>query len=417
MTLVGVLRAYNLVASVEEQEDIAKEDQDVQKNVDVEKKETDESDPNDPSFGQDDDSLNGAEREDLSMFERNLTLPENGADCMDANPQASKYLLVFMMRRVASGFRTWMRSNIFATREEKIKCWKAGYRPDVTGNGWPVKAIDPKTGEPEDLTNNEILQRYREIKSPHMKDDASDESPMINSFRMIQMFHRLRWGYYRAGFNDEDFRKMQEYNQEQTRNQIARLQDLHGSVEPMMVQSDPSCCTMTKLLKLAFGCETFSILDRKARTHGRHLAIDVEALVGPPDFDDTDQEAILILNNYGFNNLRGRAFQMLQRMRSGEVALSRHIVLSEEYKGLPRPSPRRRVVLRPCERRRVILRPRAAASSSGGHFSGEEPIRDRGDEVPRSSQTALEPQRGKGKSRNTGGSKSRGKGKSMEKPL
>ena len=82
----------------------------------------------------------------------------------------------------------------------------------------------------------------------------------------------------------EDFLAMVLHNRRQTEFQMAQKRMLKGSarvVEMVMVQNDPSYSTMTKLLKMVTGCETFSLLS-SMRSSGKHYVLDVEALVGDP---------------------------------------------------------------------------------------------------------------------------------------
>ena len=86
------------------------------------------------------------QEEDLSMFERDLTLPEEGAMCVDSNLHAAKYLMVQLMNRINKNMNTWWKFNIATDRKGKLQNWKKGFRPDVTGKDYPVKDVDPMTG-------------------------------------------------------------------------------------------------------------------------------------------------------------------------------------------------------------------------------------------------------------------------------
>ena len=100
-------------------------------------------------------------QEDLSMFDRNLKLPEEGAICIDSNLQTAKYILVHLMR-VNKGLKTWWKFNVAVDRKQKLENWAKGYRPDITGPDFPVKEIDPSTGEPEPLDDVEYLEAQKQ---------------------------------------------------------------------------------------------------------------------------------------------------------------------------------------------------------------------------------------------------------------
>lgn len=64
--------------------------------------------------------------EDLSMFERDLRLPDEGSMCIDSNLQAAKYMIIYLMKRVYKGINTWWKFNITTPRKEKLKLWEQG---------------------------------------------------------------------------------------------------------------------------------------------------------------------------------------------------------------------------------------------------------------------------------------------------
>ena len=97
-----------------------------------------------------------------------------------------------------------------------------------------------------------------------------------------------------------------------------------------MVQNDPSYSTMTKLLKMVTGCETFSLLSRM-RSSGKHYVLDVEALVGDPMNRETDSELSLILRQYGLSDQHGASGELLARLASGKLPLKRQLVQNEDY--------------------------------------------------------------------------------------
>ena len=97
-----------------------------------------------------------AQEEDLSMFERDLTLPDEGAMCIDTNIHAAKYLMVQLMNRINKDMKTFWKFNIATDRKGKLANWEKGFRPDLTGKEYPQsKKIDPVTGEPKALSELE----------------------------------------------------------------------------------------------------------------------------------------------------------------------------------------------------------------------------------------------------------------------
>ena len=110
--------------------------------------------------------------EDLSMFEMDLKLPDEGAMCVDTNLQAAKYMLVHLMNRVNRSIATWWKYNINTDRKGKIELWNKGYRPDVSGGGYTVKPIDPQTLKPEALTDFEYLQKLQANKGNLKTDEG-----------------------------------------------------------------------------------------------------------------------------------------------------------------------------------------------------------------------------------------------------
>ena len=208
--------------------------------------------------------------------------------------------MVYTMRRINRQINAWWKYNIALTREQKIANWNKGFRPEITGSDFPVKPIDPNTGEPEKLTSIELLERLRsQTKARELIKDAEYLIP--RAYEVSILLHKIQWAFYRSGRSKEDFQDMFERNKKQTQLQLAQRAMLKGSaevVEMVMVQNDPSYSTMTKLIKMVTGCETFSLLS-KMRSSGKHYTLDVEALVGDPMNTETDSELSLILNQYG----------------------------------------------------------------------------------------------------------------------
>ena len=272
------------------------------------------------------------EKEDLSMFERNLTLPDEGAICLDSNLQAVKYVTVYITRRINRQISTWWQYNIALTREQKIENWSKGFRPEIAGSDYPVKAIDPSTGEPEKLTPMELLDR---LKSQRVASKliVDGEHLVPRAYEVAILLHKILWAYYRAGKSKGDFQAMVVHNHRQTDFQIAQRAMLKGSaqvVEMVMVQNDPGYSTMTKLLEMVTGCETFSLLSRM-RSSGKHYVLDVEALVGDPMNRGTDSELSLILKQYGRSDQHGASGELLARLASGKLPLKRQLVQNEDY--------------------------------------------------------------------------------------
>lgn len=87
---------------------------------------------------------------------------------------------------------------------------------------------------------------------------------------------------------------------------------------------------MCKLIKLVSGCETFSVLS-PIKTEGKHLSIDMEALVGEPINKELDQEVVLLLHQYNFSDLRGPNRDYLLNLRHGRAKLHRQTVENEDY--------------------------------------------------------------------------------------
>ena len=316
---------------IEEDEDAIDKMADKKKEV---KEETIEE--NQPSFAKEDpgekeEEMHG-EKEDLSMFERNLTLPDEGAICVDSNLQAVKYVIVYIMRRINRQINAWWKYNIALTREQKIANWENGFRPEVTGSDYPVKPIDPSTGEPEKLTPFELITR---LKSQKVASELilNAEHLVPRAYEVAIVIHKMMWAFYRTGRSKEDFSAMVIHNQRQTDLQLAQRRMLKGSarvVEMVMVQNDPSYSTMTKLLKMVTGCETFSFLSNM-KSSGKHYVLDVEALVGDPMNRETDSELSLILNQYGLIDQHGASGRLLTRLTTGQLPLHRQLVANEDY--------------------------------------------------------------------------------------
>ncbi len=178
------------------------------------------------------------EKEDLSMFERNLTLPDEGAICVDSTLQAVKYVMVYIIKRINRQINAWWRYNIALTREQKIANWSKGFRPEITGSDFPVKPIDPNTGEPEKLSNIELLERLRpQTKASELIKNAEHLVP--RAYEVSILLHKIQWAFYRTGKSKEDFQVMFDHNKRQTQLQLAQRAMLKGSakvVEMVVVQ-------------------------------------------------------------------------------------------------------------------------------------------------------------------------------------
>ena len=152
---------------------------------------------------------------------------------------------------------------------------------------------------------------------------------------MARFLHKLRWAFYRIGLNQNDLSAMIAHNKNQTEQQKVRRAYLGGSapiVEGIVIQSDPSYVTMCRLIKLVTGCESFSMLSAQ-RSSGKHLSIDMEALVGDPLVakGDVDQELLLLMNQYGLSDFKGHAKTMLQNLKDGNSFLGRQLIDNENY--------------------------------------------------------------------------------------
>ena len=251
-----------------------------------------------------------------------------GAICVDSNLQAVKYVMVYIMKRINRQINAWWKYSIALTREQKIANWNKGFRPEITGSDFPVKPIDPNTGEPEKLSNIELLEGLRsQTKASELVKNAEHLVP--RAYEVSILLHKIQWAFYRAGKSKEDFQAMFEHNKRQTQLQLAQRAMVKGSakvVEMVMVQNDPSYSTMTKLIKMVTGCETFSLLSNM-RPSGKHYVLDV----GDPMNTETDSELSLILNQYGLSDQRGASGVLLQRLATGQLPLKRQLVQNEDY--------------------------------------------------------------------------------------
>ena len=279
-----------------------------------------------------------AQEEDLSMFERDLTLPDEGAMCIDTNIHAAKYLMAQLMNRINKDMKTFWKFNIVTDRKGKLANWEKGFRPDLTGKDYPVKEIDPVTGEPKALSELEYIQRIRSIKSYEKLLEMGGGHMTARAYAVHKLIHKIRWAIYRIGMDQNDLSNMIEHNRQQTLLQKTRRDYLGGTaeivekvVEKVLIQNDPSYTTMCKILKLVSGCETFSFLT-KMQSENTHLSIDMEALIGDPINTVVDQETVLLLYQYGFTQLYGASAKYLSNMIDGKSNLSRQIVEFEDYR-------------------------------------------------------------------------------------
>ena len=279
-----------------------------------------------------------AQEEDLSMFERDLTLPDEGAMCIDTNIHAAKYLMVQLMNRINKDMKTFWKFNIATDRKGKLANWEKGFRPDLTGKDYPVKEIDPVTGEPKALSELEYIQRIRSIRSYDKLLEKGGGHMTARAYAVHRLIHKIRWAIYRIGMDQNDLSKMIEHNRNQTLLQKTRRDYLGGTAEIMekvaekvLIQNDPSYTTMCKILKLVSGCETFSFLT-KMQSEDTHLSIDMEALIGDPINTVVDQEAVLLLYHYGFTQLYGASAKYIGNLMDGKSELLRQIVEFEDYR-------------------------------------------------------------------------------------
>ena len=279
-----------------------------------------------------------AQEEDLSMFERDLTLPDEGAMCIDTNIHAAKYLMVQLMNRINKDMKTFWKFNIATDWKGKLANWEKGFRPDLTGKDYPVKEIDPVTGEPKALSELEYIQRIRSIRSYDKLLEKGGGHMTARAYAVHRLIHKIRWAIYRIGMDQNDLSKMIEHNRNQTLLQKTRRDYLGGTAEIMekvaekvLIQNDPSYTTMCKILKLVSGCETFSFLT-KMQSEDTHLSIDMEALIGDPINTVVDQEAVLLLYHYGFTQLYGASAKYIGNLMDGKSELLRQIVEFEDYR-------------------------------------------------------------------------------------
>ena len=139
--------------------------------------------------------------------------------------------------------------------------------------------------------------------------------------------HKIRWAIYRIGMDQNDLSKMIEHNRNQTLLQKTRRDYLGGTAEIMEKgkqrrsadsRTTTSYTTMCKILKLVSGCETFSFLT-KMQSEDTHLSIDMEALIGRDPINTVvDQEAVLLLYQYGFTQLYGASAKYIGNLIDGK---------------------------------------------------------------------------------------------------
>ena len=204
----------------------------------------------------------------------------------------------------------------------------------MTGDSYPVKDIDPLSGEPYALEGLDYLTWMRNH-GKYGQFVEGNESIIVRSYNMARFLHKLRWAFYRIGMNQNDLNAMIVHNKNQTDQQKVRRAYLGGSapiVEGIVIQSDPSYITMCRLIKLVTGCESFSMLSAQ-RSSDRHLSIDMEALVGDPLVakGDVDQELLLLMNQYNLSDFLGHAKTMLQNLKEGRSSLGRQLIDNENY--------------------------------------------------------------------------------------
>ena len=164
------------------------------------------------------------------------------------------------MKRVHKGMNTWWKANIDIDRETKVENWKKGFRPEITGQGYPVKSIDPSTGEPEPLTEVEYLDRLRShrLHQDQIKEEGCDLIA-VRAYKMMCFLHKMRWAMFRIGL---EIKAMIDHNKK-TELQKARrsmLGSSGGIVDAVLIQSDPSYTIMGKLIKMVTGCDSFTTL-------------------------------------------------------------------------------------------------------------------------------------------------------------
>jgi len=135
------------------------------------------------------------------MFERDLTLPDEGAMCIDTNIHAAKYLMVQLMNCINKDMKTFWKFNIATDRKGKLANWEKGFRPDLTGKDYPVKEIDPMTGEPKALSELEYIQRLRSIKTYEKQLSMGGGHMTARAYAVHKLIHKIRWAIYRIGMD------------------------------------------------------------------------------------------------------------------------------------------------------------------------------------------------------------------------
>lgn len=174
--------------SGKEKIEIEEDQREIEKDVDKLAKETvkieeEENKTEDPSFAKEEPEeefkRSKIPKEDLSMFERDLVLPEEGAMRVDCNLQAAKYMVLHLLRRIHRRFNTWWKFNVAISREKKL---------EITGGDYPIKEINPTTGEPELCTPYEFLERPRN-RFKHKRQIVDGEHLVTTAYPMHVLIH------------------------------------------------------------------------------------------------------------------------------------------------------------------------------------------------------------------------------------
>ena len=239
--------------SKEDEKLIEEEDKDIEEKAKKDEERKASKEEEQASFAREEptekEEVDQSQKEDLSMFERDLKLPEEGAMCVDSNLQAAKYLLVHLMNRINKSFATWWKYNILPPIErERSNSGRAGSDPMSLG---------------EDFHSNQSIPKLVSLVSSRtlsISTGSEETNPIRNfwktvstsrAYPMRRFIHKIPWAIYRIGMNQQDLAKMIEQNRVQTENQKTRRRMLGGSAEvvekvmkTILVQNDPSYATI-----------------------------------------------------------------------------------------------------------------------------------------------------------------------------
>lgn len=127
-------------------------------------------------------------------------------------------MIIHLMKKIHKGMNTWWKFSVATDREQKLKNWAKGYRPEITGADSQSKR---SIHEPEPLTGLEYLTGPRGNNKYKGKIVDCDHT-VLKGYAMLRLIDKMRWAIYRIGMNQEEFTEMIKHNKVQTNNQKAR---------------------------------------------------------------------------------------------------------------------------------------------------------------------------------------------------